>query len=65
LYRSVLNVLPSDRAKPGYSPLSGASRGCSLQFAKAGSAAALSQQENNNSAVVQRAEFTLLALSAQ
>jgi hypothetical protein len=27
---------------------------CSLQFSKAGSAAALSQQENNNSADVQR-----------
>jgi len=44
LNRSVLGVARFGRAKPGYSQLSAASRGCSLQFAKAGSAATLPQQ---------------------
>jgi hypothetical protein len=35
---------------------------CSLQFAKAGSAATLSQQEKNNSEVLQRAALSLAAM---
>jgi hypothetical protein len=45
------------RAKPGHSPLSTASRGCfsyCRQFAKTGCAAALPQQEKNNSEDLQR-----------
>jgi hypothetical protein len=48
VYRSVLGVVWSGSAKSGYSPQAAASCGCSLQFAKAGSVATLSQQEKNN-----------------
>jgi hypothetical protein len=38
---------------------------CQLQFAKAGSAAALSQQEKSNSADVTRGKYIFPALSVQ
>jgi hypothetical protein len=62
-HRAVLDVVQSGHAKLGFSPLIAASCACLLQFAKAGSAASLSQQENNNSSDVQRGRVSIASFN--